>query len=152
MNRSIIARAVLSIFLLSVIAMGQQASKTNGGDNVRSEMLVSTKWLADHLKDPNVVVLHVADNVLDYKRGHIPGARFLSQSKFTENVGDLNTELPSPEKLQALFSEFGISDKTRVVIYATNWMPNAARAWFTLDYVGHGDRAALLDGGVEQWL
>ena len=28
----------------------------------------------------------------------------------------------------------------------------AARAYFTLDYLGHGDRAALLDGGLETWI
>jgi thiosulfate/3-mercaptopyruvate sulfurtransferase len=27
----------------------------------------------------------------------------------------------------------------------------AARVYFTLDYLGHGDRAALLDGGIEKW-
>jgi thiosulfate/3-mercaptopyruvate sulfurtransferase len=27
----------------------------------------------------------------------------------------------------------------------------AARAYFTLDYLGHGARAALLDGGLEKW-
>src|SRR6267154_1322234 len=75
----------------------RQTDGAANSDKVRSEMLVSTQWLADHLKDPNVVVLHLADNVLDYKRGHIPGSRFLSQKKFTEDVGDLNTELPAPE-------------------------------------------------------
>ena len=28
----------------------------------------------------------------------------------------------------------------------------AARGYFTLDYLGHGDNAALLDGGLEQWI
>jgi len=149
MKRTFTASAALSIFLLSVIVVGQQP---NNNANVKSEMLVSTKWLADHLKDPNVIILHVADNVGDYKRGHIPGARYLPQDKFTEDAGPLNTELPSPEKLQKLFSDLGVTDKTRVVIYATNWMPNAARAWFTLDYIGHGSHASLLDGGVEQWV
>ena len=27
----------------------------------------------------------------------------------------------------------------------------AARAYFTLDYLGHGDDASLLDGGLEKW-
>jgi thiosulfate/3-mercaptopyruvate sulfurtransferase len=28
----------------------------------------------------------------------------------------------------------------------------AARAYFTLDYLGHGDQAALLDGGLTTWM
>jgi thiosulfate/3-mercaptopyruvate sulfurtransferase len=124
----------------------------SGSEKVRSDMLVSTEWLAKHLNDPNVVVLHVADSQSDYKRGHIPGARFLAMSKIAENSGPLNAELPSVDQLTRVFSEAGVGDNTRVVLYATNWFPNAARAWFTLDYLGHSDKAALLDGGIEQWL
>lgn len=116
------------------------------------ELLVSTAWLADHLKDPDLVLLHVADTFADYKRGHIPGARYLATAKFIDNSGTLGSELPSVETLVKAFSELGVTDKSRVVIYATAWMPNAARAFFTLDYLGRGDRAALLDGGIEQWL
>ena len=142
---------LLSILLLLAATAVAQSKPAPAAPAVRSEMLVSTQWLAEHLKDPKVIVLHVADNALDYKRGHIPGARFLDQNQFTETVGDLNTELPAPEKLQKLFADLGVGDDTRVVIYATNWMPNAARAFLTLDYIGHKDHA-LLDGGIEQWL
>jgi thiosulfate/3-mercaptopyruvate sulfurtransferase len=72
--------------------------------------------------------------------------------KFTTDKGALNVELPSVDELQKTFSELGIGDNSRVVIYATSWFPDAARAYFTLDYLGHGDKAALLDGGVEEWL
>lgn len=119
---------------------------------VRSGMLVSTRWLAEHLKDPNVVVLHLADNVSDYKRGHIPGARYLAMKEIITDNGPISAELPTIDQLQKTFSELGVGDNSRVVIYATNWFPSAARAYFTLDYLGHGDRAALLDGGIEQWL
>jgi thiosulfate/3-mercaptopyruvate sulfurtransferase len=121
-------------------------------DGVRSEMLVSAKWLADHLKDPNVVVLHVADTFADYKRGHIPGARYLAMKKILIDNGPIQSELPSVDQLQKTFSDLGIGDNTRVVIYGTNWFPNAARVYFTLDYLGHGDNAALLDGSIDQWL
>lgn len=119
---------------------------------VRTHMLVSTAWLADHLKDPDLVLLHVADSFADYKRGHIPGARYLATAKFIDNSGALGAELPSLEALSRTFMELGLTERSRVVIYATAWMPNAARAYLTLDYLGWGERAALLDGGVEQWL
>ncbi len=118
----------------------------------RTEMLVSTTWLAEHLKDPSLVLLHVADTFADYKRGHIPGARFLATGQFIDNAGKLGSELPPVEVLTRTFSALVLTEKSRVVIYSTAWMPNAARAYFTLDYLGLGERAALLDGGVEQWL
>jgi thiosulfate/3-mercaptopyruvate sulfurtransferase len=151
------ARAVIAVIILiagAAMIRAQESAPVTVANSlgVRSEMLVSTQWLADHLKDPNVVLLHLADNLSDYKRGHIPGARFLSMKQITTDVGALNTELPSVDQLQKAFGELGIGDNTRVVIYATNWFPSAARVYFTLDYLGHGDKAALLDGGIEQWL
>ena len=44
-----------------------------------------------------------------------------------------------------------MSDDSRVVIYTTAWYPMAGRAYYTLDYLGHGDHAALLDGGIDEW-
>jgi hypothetical protein len=38
------------------------------------EALVSTEWLAEHLKDPNVRIIDSNEDVLLYDTGHIPGA------------------------------------------------------------------------------
>jgi thiosulfate/3-mercaptopyruvate sulfurtransferase len=38
------------------------------------------------------------------------------------------------------------------VIYTTAWYPMASRAFYTLDYLGHGDKTSLLDGGIEHWM
>ena len=62
-----------------------------------------------------------------------------------------DAELPSPQKLKETFEKLGVSDDSRVVVYATDWYPMAARAYYTLDYMGHGDRTALLDGGMVEW-
>ncbi|GLH72820.1 sulfurtransferase [Geothrix limicola] len=139
-------------FLLAACLITPCLAAPPAAPKVRPQMLVSTAWLAEHLKDPDLVLLHVADGFADYKRGHIPGARYLATAKFIDNTGALGSELPSVETLTRTFTELGLTEKSRVVIYATAWMPNAARAYLTLDYLGWGERAALLDGGVEQWL
>lgn len=144
--------ALTALLCAAAVSAAQSAPPSRPGEGVRSDMLVSTAWLSQHLKDPNIVVLHLADNELDYKRGHIPGAHFIDMNKITTNNGAVTTELPSVEQLQKAFADAGVSDNSRVIIYATNWFPNGARVWYTLDYLGHGDRAALLDGGIEQWL
>lgn len=114
-------------------------------------MLVSSDWLAQHLHDPQVIVVHVGGSKADYEAGHIPGSRWLDLATFIRNEPPGN-ELPTNENIQKAFSALGIGDKARVVLYANDWQPQAARAYFTLDYVGHGDRASLLDGGIEKWL
>ncbi len=60
-------------------------------------------------------------------------------------------ELAPVADLQKLFERLGIGDDARIVLYGDNSGLSAARAYFTLDYLGHGGRAALLDGGLEKW-
>jgi thiosulfate/3-mercaptopyruvate sulfurtransferase len=142
MTKALRCLAVLALpLVLSVCSFA-------GAGAAHPEMVVSAQWLADHLKDPKVVVLHVADKVADYRRGHIPGARYLSTDDFT--TGN-DVELPAVDKLKAVFEKLGVSDDTRVVIYTTAWPPTAGRAFFTLDYLGH-DKTSLLDGGIEHWI
>src|SRR5215471_1230551 len=142
----------VSVLLLALLACAlPPRSATQSAPPAHPEMLVSTAWLADHLKDPNVVILHVADKRTDYDRGHIPGAHFLQSNRFVdEHVGAM-AELPPVEQLKKVFEEAGIGDNSRVVIYTTAWFPMAARAYYTLDFLGH-EKTALLDGGMEQWL
>jgi len=113
--------------------------------------IVSTQWLADHLNDPTVVVLHLASIRRDYTTGHIPGARFLWFNDVAPSNPDLNTELPSVEQLKTLFESLGVSDNSRVIVYGQTISPLVARVYMTLDYLGAGDRAAVLDGGLAAW-
>jgi thiosulfate/3-mercaptopyruvate sulfurtransferase len=113
-------------------------------------MLVSTEWLADHLNDPKLVILQEGSERGNYEKGHIPGARFISDEDFTTGHQGLMVELPPTEKLKQTFEALGIGDDTRVVIYTTEWYPGAGRLYFTLDYVGHTN-TALLDGSLAKW-
>jgi thiosulfate/3-mercaptopyruvate sulfurtransferase len=115
---------------------------------VHPEMIVSAKWLSEHLNDPKVIILHVDEKRAEYDKGHIPGARFLALEDFI--VGE-DAELPATEKLKDTFEKLGVNNDSRVVIYTTAWYPMAGRAFYTLDYLGHGDHTALLDGGIDEW-
>jgi thiosulfate/3-mercaptopyruvate sulfurtransferase len=116
----------------------------------RPEMLVSTQWLADHLSDPHLVLVQVGGSANDYHAQHIPGARFLATDKFVDSKPP-GTELLPAEELKKNLEEIGISDDSRVVFYA-DWDPMATRLYFTLDYLGRAEHAALLDGSMEQWV
>ncbi|MGD0014464.1 MAG: sulfurtransferase [Bryobacteraceae bacterium] len=114
-------------------------------------MLVSTKWLAAHLSDPNVVVLYVGRNRADFDAGFIPKACFVPWDQLVTSRGGIPNELPPASQLRDLFEGCGVSDSSRVVLYGDLLNLSAARAWFTLDYLGHGGHAALLDGGLSKW-
>ncbi len=113
--------------------------------------IVSPQWLSEHLNDPDIVVLHLANIRRDYTSGHIPGARFLWFNDVAPSNPDLNTELPSVAQLKSLFESLGVSDNSRVIVYGQSLTPVVARVYMTLDYLGAGDRAAVLDGGLTAW-
>ena len=144
---SLLAAVCLCISLQLTIT----AQPKSAAPKVRAEMLVTTDWLAKHLTDKNVFVLHVARERKPFDDGHIPGARFVALNDLLMTREGVANELPPVEHLQRLFETLGIGDDGRIVIYGENNGLAAARAFFTLDYLGHGNRAALLDGGVEKW-
>lgn len=140
------------LFLFPSPSPGQTGARQNKRlPSVRSEMLVSTAWLARRLNDPRVIVLHVARERAHYDGGHIPGARFVAWGEITATRDGVPNELAPVGDLQKLFGRLGIGDAARIVLYGDNSGLAAARAYFTLDYLGHGARAALLDGGLEKW-
>lgn len=130
------------LFMLLGRAVAQQPGAAH------PEMLVSSEWLAQHLKDPNLVILHVAEKRSDFNAGHIPGAQFLATDDF---ITGEDAELSSPQRLQQVFERLGVGSNSHIVIYTTAWWPMAARAYYTLDYLGLGEQASLLDGGIEHW-
>jgi len=141
MNRSLVS-------LVSVAALyagGAAAAST------RSDMLVSTDWLANHLTDPDIVILHVSANRTAYDAGHIPGARFVAQPDIAITRDGIPNELPPTENLTKLLEAAGVSDNQRVIVYSDTTVLPATRTYFTLDYLGHGDKTALLDGGLSKW-
>jgi thiosulfate/3-mercaptopyruvate sulfurtransferase len=118
------------------------------------DLVVTPAWLAQHIKDPDLVLLHVGDPD-EFKREHIPGARLVTFDAISVSVHDgtgLMLELPPPEVLRAHLEELGISNSSHVVVYfAKDRVSPATRVVFTLDAAGLGDRASLLDGGMPAW-
>ncbi len=134
--------------LSSVLAVSLTAAAAPAA---RHDMLVTTEWLSQHLSDANVVVLHVSANRTAYDAGHIPGARFVGLPDLVVTRNGVPNELPETAALKKVFESAGVSDHTRVILYGDASVLPATRAYFSLDYLGHGDHAALLDGGLEKW-
>lgn len=113
-------------------------------------LLVSAEALARRLNDPRTVIVHVGRDRAEYDQGHVPGARFLALSALVVERDGIPNELPPAEDLRAAFASVGVSDNSRVVLYGDLDGLAAARAFFSLDYLGKTD-AALLDGGLARW-
>lgn len=127
------------------------AGETQG--KVRSSMIVSTEWLAQHLQDNSIVLLQVGDKK-EYDTAHIPGAQFIQTSDISTPRGSgLILELPPVEQLKANFEKFGVTDNSRIIVYfGKDWVTPTSRVYFTLDYLGLGERTSILDGGLPAWI
>ncbi|HEY2168381.1 MAG TPA: sulfurtransferase [Candidatus Angelobacter sp.] len=124
----------------------------NAEPKLRSEMLVTTAWLAENLSEPDVIVLCINSTPEFYTKGHIPGARQIKLEDIAVTRDGIPNELPPVETLQHIFQAAGVSNSSRVVLYGERYNLLAARAYFTLDYLGVAARVALLDGGLEKWI
>ncbi|WP_421723460.1 sulfurtransferase [Bauldia sp.] len=128
------------------------------------DTLVSVDWLADHLNDPDLVVLDCSVHVEqtesgmrtlsgreDYDGGHIPGAGFADlKGDLCDSESPIGFAVPTPEAFCAAMSKLGVGDESRVVLYDSSSSVWAARVWWMLRWVGF-DRAAILDGGLNAW-
>jgi len=129
----------------------ESIEKTADAPVVKTEMLVSTSWLQEHLADRDLVVLYIGQDQTRFDEGHVPGSRFVRLDELVEQRKDSLNELPPVADLQALFESLGVGDDSRVILMGDHGGVFAARAYFTLDYLGHDTRTALLDGGLEKW-
>jgi thiosulfate/3-mercaptopyruvate sulfurtransferase len=137
-----VKRHILTLVFAAALAMPVVAQ------TVRDQLLVSPQWLQSHINTVNV--LHVGDRA-SYDACHIPGAAFIDSSSLVVQLEGIPNELPPVNVLENVFKAAGVDARGPIVIYSTDSLL-AARAWFTLDYLGQGDRTALLDGGLAKWL
>jgi thiosulfate/3-mercaptopyruvate sulfurtransferase len=117
-------------------------------DYAKPDVLVSTDWLEEHLRDDGVRIIEVDEDTTAYDKGHIPGS--VSWNWTT----DLHTKVGRDYQDQAGFSRLlggaGVGPETTVVLYGgnNNWF--AAYAYWLLKLRGYDD-VKLLNGGRKKW-
>ena len=113
-------------------------------------LLVDAAWLEARLGDANLRIVDMVSEPKAYRRGHIPGAVYLSVDDVRVKMREGGYRLPTETEAARLFGDLGIGPDTHVVIYDDSGDLDAARLFFTLDVYGH--RAlSLLDGGIPAW-
>ncbi len=131
--------------------------------------LVTTDWLAEHLRDPDLRVVDIRGYVKktdlgggrqraeylgareEYDEAHIPGAVYVDWTRdITDPDDPVPVQVAPPERFARLMGTLGIGDDTRVVVYDHAGGQFATRLWWALTYYGH-DRVHVLDGGWRKW-
>ncbi|MEP6732068.1 MAG: sulfurtransferase [bacterium] len=134
------------------------AANAQPTQQTRADLVVTPAWLAEHLHDANLVLLHVGmmEDKEHYAKAHIPGARYVDLDDISisskNHTDSLMLEMPTPEKLRSQLATLGISDDSRIVVYfSDDDLSPTTRVMLTLDYAGLGAHSSLLDGGMNAW-
>jgi thiosulfate/3-mercaptopyruvate sulfurtransferase len=119
----------------------------------RGRLVVSPAWLAQHLADPGLVLLHVGAKAT-YDAGHIARARLVTLRDLTAGdaaATNLTLEMPAIDVLHDRLAALGIADASRIVVYQSDdqWT-QSTRVMLTLDYAGIAN-VSWLDGGQKAW-
>ncbi|MFL6318127.1 MAG: sulfurtransferase [Nitrososphaeraceae archaeon] len=114
------------------------------------EVVVDTKWVEDHIQDPNVRIAEVDyDPKSNYMLGHVPGAVLFD---WRQDINDpITRNVLGKQECQNLLQNAGINDDTTLVLYGdfNNWF--AAFAFWVFKYYGYKD-LRLMNGGRKKWL
>ena len=151
-------KKIIIIFFLIIVVGGCKAQKEEKTSPVVAEItpgfMVSTEELAALSGQQDVVVIDARDTG-EYRKLHIPGSINIPKETFRE-AEDLdykseNGFLTSPEKAAKVFSNAGIDENTRVIVYGTNTFPNASIPFVILRQYGH-DNVQVMKGEIQKWV
>ncbi len=122
--------------------------------------LISAAALAEHINDSNLIIIDCRFSLADseagaksYRMGHIKNARYAHLDKNLSSKKNNTTgrhPLPDFNLLVKKLGQWGITNKSQVVVYDDASGAFASRLWWLLHCLGH-QAVAVLDGGIAQW-
>ena len=113
------------------------------------EVLVTTAWVSEHLRDAGVRIIESNEDVLLYETGHLPGAVHIDWQRDLQDP--TIRDYIQPEAFAALCSRKGITPDTTCVFYGdkSNWWSCYALWVFRL--FGH-EKVKIMNGGRAKWI
>ena len=111
-------------------------------------MLIEPGELQKKLNQPGLRILD-ARPPADYAKGHLPGAVRVDVKTWQE-LGKKEGGFHDAKTWGDTVGQLGIGHDSQVVVYGSN-LPDTARIWWTLKYLGL-QNVSILDGGWELWL
>jgi thiosulfate/3-mercaptopyruvate sulfurtransferase len=121
--------------------------------------VVSVDWLAQRLGEPSIVILDASwhmpgsprDPKAEYIAGHIPGAVRFDIDAISDHDNPLPHMLSPPSVFATALRRLGVHAGSTVVVYDSEGLFSAPRAWWNLRVMGH-EAVFVLDGGLPRWI
>jgi len=122
------------------------------------EFLIEPDELRGLLEDPSLrlfdaTVLFTTEGPTArdrYLEAHLPGAAFLDHATISDPGASYMYMLPDADVLGEAIGKLGIGNDDRVVVYSSDTLMWATRAFWVLRHAGHA-RVQILNGGLRAW-
>lgn len=108
---------------------------TERGSAAEPGPVVDAGWLAAHLGDPGLALLHVTNSRAEYDASHLRGAIYAhGYEDFSEERAGIRALVPTRDQMAATLGRLGVTADARVVLYAGHPSPWPSRAYWVLRY------------------
>lgn len=126
--------------------------------NALPDPLISPEALAKRLDAPDIRIMDASwgppgaprDRKAEFALERIPGALFFDLEDLSDRDDPIPLMLPPPEKFSSRMRRMGVGDGATIVVYDTDGIFAAARAWWMFRVMGKED-VFVLDGGLPAW-
>ena len=126
----------------------------------RNDFLIEADELLTKINNPN---LRIYDATIlffrkeseitafeTYQQSHLPGAAFFDHQDFSDADSNYMYMMLPEAELAAQIGKIGIAANSEVIVYTSDLLPCATRAWWVLRYAGHNN-VRVLNGGLAAW-
>ena len=120
--------------------------------------IVSTKWLNQHLSNPNLIILDASiktsANGKEFEKFDrtIPKARrFDLKNIFLDKTSLFPNTIPKPEIFEIECRKIGINRDSEIVVFDNNGIYSSPRVWWLFKVMGH-QKISVLNGGLPDWI
>lgn len=119
-------------------------------DQIPSDKLAETQWVADNLDNPAVRLIEIS-SLLDpegYDKGHLPGAVNWTWQESLWQPG--MREFAAPQALAGLMGRSGVGPGTTVIFYSSQFQ-YATYAFWVCTMRGYG-QVRIMNGDRDRWV
>lgn len=136
---------VLSVAAIAFFFLYPLAAK-NAGTKIE---FVSPSWVSANSNNPDLRILDVRWSPIDYFTGHLPNAVNIADNVVRQPKDGLPVQLVDSNKLAGYLAIAGVTDKSKVLIYADGRdVLGATQIAYALERIGFKNSVAVLDGGL----
>ncbi len=144
-----IGGTIFSLFFFLPALLDAKPLPFKNADHPRLIEIGELAGITDH---PSVRIIDMRTSLLDYLRGHIPNAVYLSFEVLQVPRNGIPAQAPDRITIEKTMGEFlSVSNDMWVALYSEKSNPNTTYLAWTLDYLGH-KKVLLLNGGWEKWI